>query len=144
MEAQRVAELQRQAALQAVAKESLKPEKEPVAPVASVKPVVAPVAPVAPVASAKPVVAPVSPVAPLPSETPAAPATPAMATKTSETTPKPTLANKKTKKLAEPAKKLPEAAPETPAAPLRWKPVPTRAVQSLAEIQQEQVAPGPA
>lgn len=128
MEAQRVAELQRQAALQAAAKESLKPEKEPVAPVAS----------------AKPVVAPVIPVAPLPSETPAAPATPAMATKTSETTLKPTLANKKTKKLAEPAKKLPEAASETPAAPLRWKPVPTRAVQSLAEIQQEQVAPGPA
>ena len=141
MEAQRVAELQRQAALQAAAKESLKPEKEPVAPVApvaSAKPVVAPAA------SAKPVVAPVIPVAPLPSETPAAPATPAMAIKTSETTPKPTLANKKTKKLAEPAKKLPEAASETPAAPLRWKPVPTRAVQSLAEIQQEQVAPGPA
>ena len=44
MEAQRVAELQRQAALQAAAKESLKPEKEPVAPVA-------PAAPVAPVAS---------------------------------------------------------------------------------------------
>ena len=47
VEAQRVAELQRQAALQAVAKESLKPEKEPVAPVAPV----APAAPVAPVAS---------------------------------------------------------------------------------------------
>ena len=87
---------------------------------------------------------------------PATPATPATPAKT-ETTQKPTLGSKKAKKPAEAAKKpaeaakkLPEATLEeaipatTPATPLRWKPVPTRAVQSLAEIQQEQVATGPA